>query len=98
MRRKPYYRIPEISEKSQVPKTTLYDAVRKGEIEALKLGAAVYISGREALRLLGHAKLATTADIYAHVSQDLIREAMDKTRRDDLGCQALAVKLDTRRW
>ena len=27
---------------------------------------------------LGHSKLAIAADTYAHVSQDLIREAMDK--------------------
>lgn len=27
---------------------------------------------------LGHSQLAITADTYAHVSQDLIREAMDK--------------------
>jgi site-specific recombinase XerD len=27
---------------------------------------------------LGHSQLAITADTYAHVSQDLIREAIDK--------------------
>lgn len=53
MKRKPYYRIREISSKSHIPASTLYDAVRNGEIEALKLGAAVYIPEREALRLLG---------------------------------------------
>jgi hypothetical protein len=59
MKRKPYYRVREISRlsKDTLPASTLYDAVRNGEIEALKLGAAVFIPEREALRLLGeHAR------------------------------------------
>ena len=53
MERKPYYRVREISSKSKIPASTLYDAVRNGEIEALKLGSAVYIPEHEARRLLG---------------------------------------------
>ncbi|MEK6322184.1 MAG: helix-turn-helix domain-containing protein [Acidobacteriota bacterium] len=53
MKRKPYYRIGEIADKTGIPRSTLYDACRSGQVEVLKLGAAVYIPEREAKRLLG---------------------------------------------
>ena len=53
MTKKPYYRIAELSSRTGIPKTTLYDAVRKGQVQALRLGEAVYVPEQEAKRLLG---------------------------------------------
>jgi excisionase family DNA binding protein len=53
MQRKRYYRVGEISERTGLPASTLYDAIKRGEVEALKLGAAVYVPREQALRLIG---------------------------------------------
>lgn len=52
MERKPYYRIAEISDRTGIPKRTLYEQVKNGTIESLRLGEAVYVPEHEALPLI----------------------------------------------
>lgn len=51
--KKRYYRISEISELTGIARSTLYLAVGRNEIKALRIGKGVFIPADEAARLLG---------------------------------------------
>ena len=53
MNKRRLFRVPEISQLSGIPASSLYDSIKRGRIEALRLGAAVYIRRAEVQRLLG---------------------------------------------
>lgn len=61
-------------QEAELPHCRLHDLRHQFASNALAYGIELKVVSD----LLGHSKLAITADIYAHVSQELLREAMDK--------------------
>jgi site-specific recombinase XerD len=59
---------------AELPHRTLHDLRHEFASNMLACGVDLKVVSD----CLGHSTLATTANIYAHVSQDLIREAMEK--------------------
>lgn len=48
---RPFYTVPEAAEKLRVHENTIYNMVRRGEIEHYKIGAQIRISAAELERL-----------------------------------------------
>lgn len=50
---KVFYGVAELAAESHIPKRSIYDAVSRGEIKALRIGRSIYIPRAEVERLLG---------------------------------------------
>ena len=48
-----HFRVSEISRETGIPRSSLYDACTRGEIQAIRLGKSLFIPRVEAERLLG---------------------------------------------
>ncbi|MEK6322195.1 MAG: tyrosine-type recombinase/integrase [Acidobacteriota bacterium] len=66
--------LDRLLKKAKLPHSRLHDLRHEFASNMLACGIDLKVVSD----CLGHSKLAITADTYAHVSQDLIREAMDK--------------------
>jgi len=53
MSQKRHWRVRKLSEEFGIPSRTIYSGVERGEIEAIRIGKAVYIPRRAVEKLIG---------------------------------------------